>query len=94
MKIKPYIFVFFVCAINVISVVAIEPWKDEIQFGAIKDFKIKVVYDIRKPWTIWNGFRKIKKRSKKVEEGSQGYGGEVGAQSGGEQNESGSDTEK
>ncbi|CAJ2653513.1 nodule-specific glycine-rich protein 1I [Trifolium pratense] len=45
MKIKSFIFVFFLCAIILVSVVAIRPSKFGKQFDATEEFKTKVGVD-------------------------------------------------
>ncbi|WJX24177.1 hypothetical protein P8452_13316 [Trifolium repens] len=78
MKIKPFIFMFFLCALILLSVVAIEPSKDEKQFGTIEESKTKIGLD---DWTIWGGwwgswFGNGGKGNKKGEHGSSVLGSE------------------
>ncbi|WJX72908.1 hypothetical protein P8452_56743 [Trifolium repens] len=54
MKIKHFFFTFFLCALIHISVVAIKPSKDEIQFGATEEFKTKNEFDEWREWEGWN----------------------------------------
>ncbi|WJX29312.1 hypothetical protein P8452_17967 [Trifolium repens] len=98
---KPFIFVFFIFALVIISIVTIEPSKNEKQCCERKKLKTKIRY--QKPWKNWATFsfgskRKRGARSKKGGQGSGGSGsrensGEEGAQGGGEQNGGGEDKE-
>ncbi|KAK2377291.1 hypothetical protein QL285_077990 [Trifolium repens] len=55
MKIKPFIFVFFLCAIIFISSVATRPSKFEKQFGATEEFETKVGVDGNGGWRRGHG---------------------------------------
>ncbi|CAJ2644777.1 uncharacterized protein LOC123911357 [Trifolium pratense] len=102
MKIKTFIFVLFLCAQILISVVTIELFKDEKQFGVREEFKTKVeINELGK--TYWRMGRKPGRGKDKkdvqdpaVGSGSEGNSGEggvqpIGVESGGEK-EIGTDT--
>ncbi|KAK2395564.1 hypothetical protein P8452_17048 [Trifolium repens] len=69
---------FFICALILLSVVAIEPSKDEKQFSTIEESKTKIGLD---DWTVWGGwwgswFGNGGKGNKKGEHGSSVLGSE------------------
>ncbi|CAK8575048.1 unnamed protein product [Lathyrus sativus] len=98
MKNKLFIFVFFLYALIIISIIAIEPSKDENQYGATEEFKPKI--EIRERAVFTGGWTNKRNRGgygKAVGEGKKGgpsSGGSVsggGAQGVGEQNGGGKD---
>ncbi|WJX28709.1 hypothetical protein P8452_17392 [Trifolium repens] len=86
MKTKTFIFLLFLCAEILISVVTIKQFSDEKQFGATEESKTKFAID---HWTktTWRSTfpKKAVKAEKKIEQspigsGSGGNGGEGSAQ--------------
>ncbi|AES65572.1 hypothetical protein MtrunA17_Chr2g0300911 [Medicago truncatula] len=94
MNTKSIIFVSFICELIFISVVTIEPSKDEKEFCEIEEFKLKVSW--RPPGGSWTSHGVKGKGGKGGSKGGSGTGGngsEGGAQGGGEQIEGGNDKE-
>ncbi|WJX64242.1 hypothetical protein P8452_49053 [Trifolium repens] len=101
MKIKPFIFVFFLCALILISIVAIEPSKDGKQTGAIEESNINSEYQAGRHgdgyWGGWIGKRgimgegenELRGREDGVENRGSGGDGEGGVEGGWGEGENG-----
>ncbi|XP_045792950.1 uncharacterized protein LOC123888044 [Trifolium pratense] len=96
MDIKYFIFLFFLCAPIIISVVAIESSKDGKQYGAIKEFKIKMGFTTWNTWNLYDPLQRLGNRKRR--KGSKGSsleenGGEGSGEDKGEPIEGGKDKE-
>nr|QAX32791.1 glycine-rich protein [Ononis spinosa] len=89
---KPSIFMIFLCALVLVSVVAIEPSKDENQFGVQEESKTRNGIDSWRDWGGWSWG--IDKEKREAEEGAKGEGGkEEGGKNGiGKENEEGTES--